>query len=84
VGAMMFYALFNTLGADRFDRIYRELYQGHRGGVSSSDLVAAFRDADPRGARIMQEWFTTTSWYARLTAGESARAIIDSYVAPSR
>jgi hypothetical protein len=80
VGALMFYTLFRTLGADRFDRTYRDLFQAHRAGVLSRDLIVAFSEADPRAARIMQEWFTTTTWYDRLKAGESARAIVESYV----
>jgi dienelactone hydrolase len=80
VGAIMFYALHRTMGAERFDRAYREFYQAHRqGGATGADLVAAFRRADPRATPILADWYSTTRWYARLTAGESVRQIVEGY-----
>jgi hypothetical protein len=80
VGAVMFYALHRTMGAERFDRAYREFYQRYRErGATGADLVAAFRRADPRSGPIFADWYSTTRWYAQLTAGESVRQIVGSY-----
>ena len=50
VGAAMFYVLYQTLGADAFDRAYREFFARHRDrGATSADLVAAFESRFQRG-----------------------------------
>jgi hypothetical protein len=80
VGLAMFYALYRTLGAEAFDRAYRDFFQAHRGtGAVSQDLAAAFHRADPRSDAVFADWFTTTRWYARLVAGESLARIAESY-----
>jgi hypothetical protein len=76
VGTFLFYSLYQTLGPDTFDRTYRDLFQRHRSGVTSAELIAAFRHASPKSQRILADWFSTTRWYTRLQAGESARQII--------
>jgi len=83
VGFAMFYALYRTLGADTFDRAYREFYQQHRrNGGSGAELEAAFHRASPKSDRIFKEWYDTTDWYQRLSRGESLGAIVASYGAP--
>lgn len=80
VGDALFYSLYRVLGPDTFDRAYRGFYQKYRDvGASSADLVASFHRTDPRGDVIFADWFTTTRWYARLSAGESIARQIDSY-----
>jgi aminopeptidase N len=80
VGMLMFFALYQTLGAEAFDRTYRGFFQGYRDtGAGSAELVAAFRAASPRSARVLADWFFTTRWYARLAAGESVRSIVEGY-----
>jgi hypothetical protein len=80
VGMAMFYALYKTLGAENFDRAYRSYYQQHRAtSGTSAELLAAFHDVNPASDRIFTEWFSTTRWYGRLTAGETLRSIVDGY-----
>jgi hypothetical protein len=80
VGMAMFYALYKTLGADAFDKAYREFYQQHRAaGATSAQLIAAFNAASPASDAIFTEWFTTTKWYSRLSAAESLRQIVNGY-----
>jgi hypothetical protein len=80
VGMLMFYALYQVLGAEAFDRAYRDFFQRSRaGGVTSAEMVAAFRGTDSASERIFAEWFLTTRWHARLTAGESMRQIVEGY-----
>lgn len=81
VGAVMFWLLYQALGADAFDRTYREFFQRHRlAGATSDDFVKAFATASPRTQRIVSEWFVTTRWYTRMTAGESVNAMLADYV----
>jgi hypothetical protein len=83
VGAVMFYALYNALGSDDFDRAYRDFYQSFRDtGATSADLVAAFHRVSPTADRIFQDWFLTTRWYARLRGGESLEQIVETYRQP--
>jgi len=83
VGLAMFYALYETLGAETFDRAYRDFLRRHRtGGATNAALVAAFHAASPASDAIFADWFTTTRWYARLRSGESVRTIVNGYPRP--
>ncbi|NOT10146.1 MAG: hypothetical protein HOP28_18285 [Gemmatimonadales bacterium] len=83
VGMLMFHALHQVLGADAFDRVYRDFYQRYwRTGATSADLVAAFRAANPASDRIFADWFFTARWYTRLAAGESLRQMVEAYKRP--
>ena len=80
VGMVMFYALYRTMGAAKFDRAYRQFYQRYRvSGGTPAELMTAFHQVDARSDRIFREWFTTTRWYARLSAGESVQQIVAGY-----
>jgi hypothetical protein len=80
VGMLMFYALYEVLGPEEFDRVYRAFFQKHREtGARSLDLVAAFRRADSRSERIFEDWYFTTRWYSRLRAGETLRQMVEQY-----
>jgi hypothetical protein len=80
VGALLFHALYRTLGPERFDRTYREFLQQSRArGASSAELLTAFRRADPRSDPILADWFSTTQWYVRLAGGQSVRQILEGY-----
>ena len=80
VGMLMFYALARTLGAETFDRAYREFFQQHRdSGATTADLVAAFRKASPRSAPVLDDWLLTPRWYHRLAAGETLPHIVAGY-----
>lgn len=79
-GFLMFAALYQTLGADTFDRTYREFLQASRTtGAAAADLARAFRSADGRSEKILDEWLFTTRWHARLAAGETMAQILASY-----
>ena len=76
----MFYALYQTLGPEAFDRAYRGFYRNHQAtGASAADLIAAFHDASPAADSIFTEWFTTTAWYARLHSGQALKTILRGY-----
>jgi len=78
VGALTFYSLYKTLGADAFDRAYREFFRQYRDrGATSQDLIAAFNRVDPASERIFADWFSTTRWYTRLARGEPLRQILN-------
>ena len=80
VGMLMFYALARTLGAETFDRAYREFFQQHRdSGGTTADLVAAFRRVSPRSAPILDDWLLTPRWHRRLAAGETFQHIVAGY-----
>jgi hypothetical protein len=79
VGMLMFYALYQVMGAEAFDRAYRDFVQRYfKTGARTADLVAAFRGVDPRSERIFTEWLLTPRWYARLAA-ESLSQIVEDY-----
>jgi len=80
VGEAMFYTLYQVLGAERFDRAYRDFFQTYKeAGAGSTDLVAAFHRTDPRSDAILADWFTTAGWYARLSAGQSITRQVEAY-----
>jgi hypothetical protein len=79
-GFLMFAALFQTLGAEVFDRTYRQFLQtSMSAGASTTDLARAFRTADSRSENILDEWLFTTRWHARLAAGETMARIVAGY-----
>ena len=79
-GMAMFYALYKTLGAESFDRAYRAFFQQHRAtGGTTADLIAAFHNENAASDRIFAEWYSSTVWYRRVNAGETVRAIVNSY-----
>lgn len=80
VGMAMFYGLYQAMGAEAFDRTYRQFYQAHaKEGGTTAELAAAFRGASPAAEAILSDWLFTTRWYARLQAGESLTQIIGGY-----
>jgi hypothetical protein len=80
VGNVMFYILYQVLGADTFDRAYRTFFQRYRTrGARTTDLVAAFHDADARSDAVLDDWLLTTRWYGRLSAGTSIDQMIGAY-----
>lgn len=76
----MFYVLHEVMGPEKFDSAYRAFFQQHREtGARSLDLIAAFRRADSRSDRILEDWYFTTRWYSRLRAGETLRQMVEEY-----
>ena len=83
VGMLLFYALYQALGAEHFDSAYRGFVaRYHTKGATTADLAAAFRDASTRAGPILEDWLTTTRWYSRLASGESIAQILASYARP--
>lgn len=82
-GLLMFYALYQTLGPDAFDRTYRDFFQRHRErGATAEEMVAAFRGAGETTDQVLTEWWSTPRWRARLGAGEPVRQIVEGYGRP--
>ena len=80
VGMLMFYSLYQVLGAARFDSAYGAFYQQYREkGATTADLAAAIRSADPASAPLLQDWLVTARWYARLKSGETLSQMIEGY-----
>lgn len=80
VGMLLFYALYQVLGADGFNRAYRDFLHEHREkGGSTSQLVAAFRNVSPNSEPIFQDWLFTTRWYSFLKSGKTVAQIVDGY-----
>ena len=80
VGMLMFYALYQVLGQETFDRAYGTFFQQYRKkGATTSDLVAAFREVSPKSDPIFQDWLFTTRWYSLLSSGKSFRQIVSQY-----
>jgi hypothetical protein len=80
VGALMFYALHTTLGAEDFDARYREFYQRYRStGASSQVFAQTFAAAGPAARAIIDDWFLTTGWYRAMRSGKSVQDIIAGY-----
>jgi hypothetical protein len=80
VGMLMFYALYQVLGQETFDRAYAGFFQQHRAkGATTADLVSAFRAASPKSDRILQDWLFTARWYSLLSSGKLFSRIVDEY-----
>jgi hypothetical protein len=83
VGMLMFYALYEVLGQETFDRAYGTFFQQYREkGATTADLVAAFGKVSPKGEPIFKDWLFTTRWYSLLSSGKSFRQIVSQYKRP--
>jgi len=80
VGMLMFYALYQVLGQEAFDRAYGGFFQQHREkGGTTADLVAAFRKISPKCDPVFQDWLFTTRWYSLLSSGKTFSEIVEGY-----
>lgn len=80
VGMLMFYALYQVLGQESFDRAYAGFFQQYRSkGATTADLIAAFRTSSPKSDRILQDWLLTTRWYSLLSSGKPFPQMVDEY-----
>jgi len=70
VGFLMFYALFETLGADRFDAALGGYYQSHRErGGTFPELLDRIQSESPRDlSGFFDTWVHTTGWLDELRA----------------
>lgn len=80
-GALMFYALYEALGANDFDRVLGGWFDEYRGSGSTTrqfvDFVRARTDADLEA--LFEDWMFTARWRERLESGESLADMIASY-----
>lgn len=80
-GALMFYALYETLGEAEFDRALGRWFDRYRASGSTTlqfmttMQTASGRDLDP----LFDDWLTTARWYDRLHGGESLEEVIARY-----
>ena len=80
VGLLLFYALSQVMGSERFDRACRSFFQAcSQAGAGTGDLQAQFRQEDPAVQSILEDWLTSTRGLRRLEAGEDVGAIIEGY-----
>jgi hypothetical protein len=77
VGFLMFYALFETLGADRFDAALGGYYQSHRErGGTFPELLERIQSESPRDlSAFFDTWVRTTRWLDELRAGKPVERI---------
>lgn len=80
-GALMFYALYRTLGPDAFDRALASWFREYRAsGSTTPQFVTAMEAAGgPELEPLFRDWLETARWYQRLSAGESLAALVASY-----
>lgn len=80
-GELMFYALYEVLGADAFDRALGEWFDRYRGSGSTTrqfvELTQARTDIDLEA--LFEDWLFTPRWRERLESGESLAEMIAGY-----
>ena len=78
-GALMFYALYRTLGEATFDRALAHWFEKYRASGSTSEqfMTAMAAAAGRELTELFTDWLTTAGWYERLSAGESLEDLID-------
>jgi aminopeptidase N len=80
-GALMFFALYRTLGEEAFDRALSAWFRKYR---STGSTTQEFMDATQASsgqtlAPLFRDWLITAGWYERLRGGKSLEQIIGSY-----
>lgn len=77
VGFLMFYALFEVLGAGRFDAALGGYYQDHRerGGTFPEVLERIQRESPRDLSGFLDTWVRTTGWLDELRAGTPVERI---------
>lgn len=80
-GALMFFALYRTLGRDAFDRALASWFRAYRdSGSTTPQFVAAMEAAGGADLEpLFRDWLETAGWYRRLRSGESLAALVASY-----
>lgn len=80
-GAMMFYALYRTMGGADFDRGLATWFAGYRStGSTTEQFVATMSQAssvDLTG--LFQDWLFTDAWVRKIEAGASVEDMIRGY-----
>ncbi len=72
-GMLMFNALYNTVGPERFNAIIGGYYQRYQAtGATAAQFVALAQTAAARDLRpLFDEWLLTTRWFEALPSGAS-------------
>jgi hypothetical protein len=80
-GAVMFYLLYESLGAERFDAVLGSYYRAFpHTGTPTRAFADWLTDAEPRlRGTILEDWLFTARGIDRLETGESLAAIVESY-----
>jgi hypothetical protein len=81
VGQLMFAALYQALGEERFDLALRRHFQAHQvAGTRTDDLVASFVAVGGAVAqRIFDDWLESDRWLGLLREAPSVQAILERY-----
>jgi hypothetical protein len=84
VGALMFYLLHETLGAEGFDAALGSYYRAHsRIGTSTREFADWLTEIAPAlRETILEDWLFSTRGIERLTSGESLASMRDQYRRP--
>ena len=80
VGALMFGALYELVGADDFGRIVGGYYQRFPNGGTTRDFAAFAAHAGTRDLTdFFDDWLFTTRWTGRVAAAKSAKELAAAY-----
>ncbi len=81
VGAVMFYLLYEALGAERFDAVLGSYYRAHPRAGTTTRVFADWLSGAAPGLRetILEDWLFSTRGIARLAAGESLKSLAAEY-----
>jgi aminopeptidase N len=80
-GALMFYALFRTLGEAEFDALLGEWFRQYRAdGSSTRQLVELLLARSGPGVEtLLQDWLFSADWHRKLQESESLDSLISTY-----
>lgn len=81
VGALMFYLLYETLGAARFDAALGSYYRAHpHTGTTTREFADWLSEIAPAlRETILEDWLLGTRGIERLASGESLASMVDAY-----
>lgn len=81
VGALMFYLLYETLGAEGFDAALGSYYRAHsHTGTTTREFADWLTEVAPAlRETILEDWLFSTRGIERVTSGESLASMADEY-----
>ncbi len=66
-GCLLFYVLYETLGAERFDRVLGSYFQEFKArGTDTDGFVSWVRRIEPDLATVMEDWMYSAKWVERV------------------
>ena len=80
-GAMMFYALFRTMGPKAFDRGLADWFTSYRTtGSTTGQFVATMQEASSADlSALFDEWLYSGEWSRKIAAGASVEEVLADY-----